>query len=87
MHTVRPLDTSASSCRLQLGKDSLKDLSSSVKMGLGVAESMPAGSGEDWLCWRAINRLRAGVGRSKTMMRRCGYLDDVQSVDCDCVEP
>ena len=56
-------------------------------MGLEVAESLPAGSGEDWLCWRAINRLRTGVGRAKTVMRRWGYLDDAQSVDCDCGEP
>ena len=27
------------------------------------------------------------VGRAKTGMRRWGYLDDAQSVDCDCGEP
>ena len=37
--------------------------------------------------WRAINRLRTGVGRAKTTMRRWGYLDNAQSVDCDCGEP
>ena len=42
---------------------------------------------KDWLCWRALNRLRTGVGRAKTVMRRWGYLDDDQSVDCDCGEP
>ena len=68
MRTVTPLDSSASSSRLQLWKDSLTDVPSSVKMGLEVAESLPAGSGEDWLCWRAINRLRTGVGRAKTTM-------------------
>ena len=52
-----------------------------------MAESLPAGPGEDWLCWRALNRLRTGVGRAKTVMRRWGYLDDAQSVDCDCGEP
>ena len=57
------------------------------QMGLEVAESLPAGSGEDWLCWRAFNRLITGVGRAKTVMRRWGYLDDAQSVDCDCGEP
>ena len=81
------LDSYASSSRLQLWKDSLTDVPSSVKMGLEVAESLPAGSGEDWLCWRAINRLRTWVGRAKTTMRRWGYLDDAQSVDCDCGEP
>ena len=55
----------------------------SVKMWLEVAESLPAASGEDWLCCR----LRTEVGRAKTVMRRWGYLDDAQSVDCDCGEP
>ena len=87
MRTVTPLDSSASSSRLRLWKDSLTDAPASVKMRLEVAESLPAGSGEDWLCWRALNRLRTGVGRAKTVMRRWGYLDDAQSVDCDCGEP
>ena len=87
MRTVTPLDSSASSSKLRLWKDSLTDVPASVKMGLEVAESLPAGSGEDWLCWRALNRLRTEVGRAKTVMRRWGYLDDAQSVDCDCGEP
>ena len=52
-----------------------------------MAASLPAGSGEDWLCWRALNRLRTGVGHAETVMGRWGYLDDAQSVDCDCGEP
>ena len=87
MRTVTPLDSSASSSRLRLWKDSLTDVPASIKMGLKVAESLPAGSEEDWLCWRALNRLRTGVGRAKTVMRKWGYLDDAQSVDCDCGEP
>ena len=87
LSTVTPFDSSASSSTLQLWKDSLTDVPSSVKMGLVAAESLPAGSGDDWLCWRAINRLRTGAGRAKTVMRRWGYLDDAQSVDCDCGEP
>ena len=87
MRTVTPLDSSASSTRLRLWKDSLPDVPASVKMGLEVAESLPAGSEEDWLCWRALNRLRTGVGRAKTVMRRWGYLDDAQSVVCYCGEP
>ena len=39
------------------------------------------------LCWRALNRLHTGVGRAKTVMMRWGYLDDAQSVDCDCGKP
>ena len=33
------------------------------------------------------DRLRTGTGRAKTVMRRWGYLDDAQSVDCDSGEP
>ena len=44
------------------------------KMGLEMAESLPVGFGEDWLCWLALNRLRTGVGRAKTVMRRWDYL-------------
>ena len=73
MRTVTPLDSSASSSRLRLRKDSLTDVSASVNMGLEVAESLPAGSEEDWLCWQPLNRLRTGVGRAKTVMRRWGY--------------
>ena len=67
--TVTPLDSAASSSRLRLWKDSLTDVPASAKMGLEVAESLPAESGEDWLCWRALNRLRTGVGSAKTVMR------------------
>ena len=56
---------------------------------LEVDEFLPAGSGEDWFFWRALslNRMRTGVGRAKTVIRRWGNLDDAQSVDCDCGEP
>ena len=83
VRTVTPLDSSASSSRLRLWKDSPTDVPASAKMGLDVAASLPAGSGEDWLCWRALTRLRTGVGRAKTVKRRWGYID-AQSVDCDC---
>ena len=87
MRSASRCSSSSSSSRLRLWKDSLTDVPASIKMGLEVAESLPVGSGEDWLCWRALNRLRTGVGRAKTVMRRWGYLDDAQSVDCDCGEP
>ena len=51
MRTVKPLESSASSGRLRLWNDSLADVPASTKLGLELAESFPAGSGEDWLCW------------------------------------
>ena len=40
---------------------------------------MPAAS-------RSLNRLRTGVGRVKSTMRRWGYIDDTQSLNCNCGE-
>ena len=62
MRTVTPLDSSASSGRLRLWKDSLTDVPASVKMGLEVAESLPAGSGEDWLALLAVSKPTAHRG-------------------------
>ena len=87
VRTVTPLDSSTSSSRLRLWKDNSTDVPASVKMELEVVEYLPAGSGEDWLCWRALNRRRTGVGRAKTVMMRWGYLDDAESVYCECWEP
>ena len=87
MRTVTPVDSSANSSRLRLWKDSLTDVPASIKMGLEVAESLPAGSGNDWLCWRAIKPTAHRGVPCKTVMRRWGYLDDTQSLDCDCGEP
>ena len=87
MRTVRPLDSSPSNTRLQMWNTKLTDVPTSTKMGLEAAETLPAGSDQEWLCWRSLNRLRTGVGRAKTTMRRWGYIDDTQSVNCDCGEP
>ena len=77
MRTVTPLDSSASSSRLRLWKDSLTDVPASVKMGLertgSVGEPL-TDCAQEWAV-------------QKTVMRRWGYLEDAQSVDCDCWEP
>ena len=62
MRTVTPFDSSASCSRLRLWKDSLTDMPASVNMRLEVAESLPAGSGEDWLCWRSLLKPTAHRG-------------------------
>ena len=73
VRAVTPLDSSASSSsRLRHWKDRLINVPASVKKRLEVAESFPAGSEEDWLCWRVLDRRRTGVGRTKGVMRRWG---------------
>ena len=86
MHTVTPLDSSPSITRIQMWNSKIADIPASNKMGLEAAESLPAGSDQAWLCWRSLNRLRTGVGRVKSTMRRWGYIDDTQSLNCNCGE-
>ena len=89
MRTVTLFDSCASSSRLQLWKDSLTCRASLRQNGTGGGRVFAG-----WI-WRGlavlasleVNRLRARLVRSKTVMRRWGYLDDAQSVDCDCGEP
>ena len=76
MHTMTPLDSSPSITRIQMWNSKIADIPASNKMGLEAAESLPAGSDQAWLCWRSLNRLR----------RRWGYIDDTQSLNCNCGE-
>ena len=49
-------------------------LTDAIKLGLVAVEALPAGSDKPWLCWRSLNRLRTGISRAKTTMRRWGYI-------------
>ena len=57
------------------------------QFGFEAAESPTAGSDQPWLCWRSLNRLFPRIDRAKTTLRRWGYIDNTQSVNCDCGEP
>ena len=83
MRTVTPLDSSASasSSRLHAALERQPDRRASLRQH-------GTGGGRVFAGW--IGRglaLLAGAGRAKTVMRRWGYLDYAQSVDCDCGEP
>ena len=52
----------------------LTDAPDAIKLGLAAAESLPAVFYQPWLCWRSLNRLRTGIDRAKTTMRRWGTL-------------
>ena len=86
MHTMTPLDSSPNYTRLQMWKNQLTDVRATIKLGLEAAEALPAGSDQPWLWWSSLNRLRTRIGRANTTMRRWGYIDNTQSVNCDCGE-
>ena len=65
----------------------LADVPVAIKMGLQTTGSLPAESYQPWLCWRSLNRVLTGTDRAKTTMRRWGFIDNAQSVNCDCGAP
>ena len=101
MRTVTPLNSSPNYTRLQMWNNQLTHAPANIKLVLQAAEDLPAGSDQPWLCCRSLNRLRTGIDRVKTTMRRRGYIDNTrvyidntrgyidntQSVNCDCGEP
>jgi len=47
------------------------------------AEHLPTGNNLEWPTWRAINRLRVGVGRSKVNQAKWSLIPD-EDTYCDC---
>jgi hypothetical protein len=47
------------------------------------AEHLPPGYELQWNVWKALNRLRVGVGRSKDSLLKWGYIND-QNAFCHC---
>ncbi|CAG9134999.1 unnamed protein product [Plutella xylostella] len=48
------------------------------------AKELPAGGGEEWSVWKTLNRLRAGVARTKDNLRRWDMLPANASTLCRC---
>ncbi|CAI6375553.1 unnamed protein product [Macrosiphum euphorbiae] len=48
-------------------------------------ESLPSGHNETWPVWRTLNRLRAGIGRTKDNLIKWGLLDSTDTL-CICGE-
>ena len=87
MHTVTPLDSSPDYTSVQMWNNQLTDARATIKLGLAAAEALTTGSDQPGLCWRSLNRMQTGIDLTKTTMRRWGYIDKTQSVNCDCGEP
>ena len=88
MRTVTPLDSSPNrQTTPDMWNNELTGARATIKLRLEAAEALPAGSDQPWLWWRSLNHLRTGIGRAKTTMRRWGYIDNTQYVNCGCGEP
>jgi len=58
-------------------------LDNETKKWMAPAEHLPAGNNLEWPTWRALNRLRVGVGRSKENLAKWSIISE-EDTSCDC---
>jgi len=66
---------------MALWKKRLKD-SPDEDIPCEINEHLPLGHSEDRATWVCLNRLRAGVARTRVEMRRWGFFPDEESGRC-----
>ena len=79
---VQPLDMSKQKARLEQWKEQLHKDQASLDMGIQPSECLPPGSNTSWTKWKALNRLRSGVGRTNYAMAKWGYTTSTTACPC-----
>ena len=55
----------------------------SAKLPIPTSEQLAPGHKAEWKLWKSLNRLRTGMGHSKTNMSKWGYADTADTA-CEC---
>ena len=79
---TEPINTTAKAVRLELWRERLEPLDASVHLNISADEHLPAGEDYPWTTWKALNRLRTQVGRSRVNMSKWGYSNETETCDC-----
>ena len=54
-----------------------------AKLPIPTSEQLAPGHKSEWKLWKSLNRLRTGMGRSKTNLSKWGYADTADTA-CEC---
>ena len=54
-----------------------------AKLPIPTSEQLAPGHKSEWKLWKSLNRLRTGMGRSKTNLSKWGYADAADTA-CEC---
>ena len=81
---TEPINTTAKAARMELWRERLEPLAldASVHLNIGPDEHLPAGAENPWTTWKALNRLRSQVGRSRVNMLKWGFSNEQETCDC-----
>ena len=80
--STKPINMTAKATRLQLWRERLETLDASVHLNISADEHLPAGADIPWTTWKALNRLRTQVGRSRVNMLKWGFSNEQEICDC-----
>lgn len=78
LRTSEKFTVSPEKARLELWKK----MTAHLHGWMPEAEELPPGHNENWLVWKALNRLLSGVGRSRDNLKRWGFKTEDTSRDC-----
>ena len=76
MTCTKPINTTAKAARLELWRERLEPLDARVPLDSSADEHLPAGAVNPWTTWKALNRLRTQIGRSRVNMLKWGFSNE-----------
>ena len=82
MTCTKPIDTTTKAARLELWRERPEPLDARVHIDISADEHLPAGAEKPWTTWKALNRLRTQVGRSRVNMLKWGFSTEPETCDC-----
>ena len=82
MTCTKPINTTVKAARLELWRERLEPLDARVHLNISADEHLPAGAENHWTTWKALNRLRTQVGRSRVNMLKWGFSNEQETCDC-----
>ena len=77
---TEPINTTAKAARMELWRERLEPMNASLN--ISPDEHLPAGAENPWTTWKALNRLRSQVGRSRVNMLKWGFSNEQETCDC-----
>ena len=83
LHEVQPLSQPPQTARLTLWEEQRSAKQHLAKLPIPTSEQLAPGHKSEWKLWKSLNRLRTGMGHSKTNMSKWGYADTADTA-CEC---
>ena len=79
----QPLSQPPQTARLALWEEQRIAKQYLAKLPIPTSEQLAPGYKSEWKLWRSLNKLRTGMGRSKTNLSKWGYADAADTA-CEC---